>query len=176
MSTNQRKPRIDEQGPGPLQRLKSLPWEELELLWSMQEQMSAARIIAHVKSRHGVVLSPQRLSDLWRWLGTQMALRNMNEDAETFRSQFMRENPAASMEEAHEQTLAWLHLKGVREDDERLMRFVLTELRKAREGSREDRKLALLEKKAEAAKELLTDVMLTPEERERKMREVFGLA
>jgi hypothetical protein len=56
----------------------------------------------------------------------------MNEDAETFRQQFLRENPESTLEEAHEQTLAWLHLRAARGDDEKLMRFCLGEIRKSR--------------------------------------------
>ena len=127
-----RKPRIDADGPGPLQRLKSLPWEEVEFLLSQREKISAAKLAAQISSRHGIDISAPRLSDFWRWAESQVALRVMNADAEQFRTEFARENPGATLEEAHESTLAYLHLKAGRSEDEKLMKFVLGEIRKAR--------------------------------------------
>jgi hypothetical protein len=158
-----------------LQRLKGLPWEDVEFLLLQREKLSAAKLIAQIAGRYGVAISEQRLSDFWRWAESQAALLAMNADAEQFRAEFAKANPEATLEEAHEATLAYLHLKAAREDDTKLAKFVLIELRKAREGSREDRKLRLLEAKAAQAKEVLSDTKLTPEEQAAKMREVFGL-
>lgn len=174
-----RKPRIQESGPSPLERLKELVREnpsEGEFLFAQRKKLSATRLIAQIEARHHIIgLTEPRLSDFWRWYAEQEALRQMNEDAETFRQNFAKENPSATLEEAHEATLAFLHLKAAREDDTKLAKFVLIELRKAREGSRADRKLRLLEEKARAAKEVLSDVKLTSAQQMEKMREVFGL-
>lgn len=147
-----RKPRIDSDGPGAIQRLKNLSWEEIEFLLSQASEISARKVIAQIEARHGISgLSEQRLSDFWRWAQSQQALRKMNADAEQFRTEFAKENPQATLEEAHEATLAYLHLKAAREDDTKLAKFVLIELRKAREGSRDERKLNLLEAKMSEA-------------------------
>lgn len=131
-----RKERIDQDGPSPLARLKRLVREnpaEGEFLEAQSQQLSASRLIAQIESRHGIAgLTEPRLSDFWRWLSEQRALRQMNEDAESFREAFHQDNPAATLEEAHEATLAWLHLRAARGDDEKLMKFVLGEMRKAR--------------------------------------------
>lgn len=128
-----RKPRIDGDGPSAVQRLKDLPWEEIEFLLGQRSELSAAKLAAQISSRHGIgPISPQRLSDFWRWAESQQALRQMNADAEQFRAEFAKEHPGASLEEAHEATLAYLHLKAAREDDTKLAKFVLIELRKAR--------------------------------------------
>jgi hypothetical protein len=169
-----RKPRIDADGPGVPQQLRNLPWEEVEFLVGQREQVSAAKLIAQISSRHGISpISEQRLSDFWRWADSQVALHKMNQDAEQFRNEFAKQNPAATFEEAHESTLAYLHLKSVREDDTKLAQFVAVELRKVREGSREDRKLALLEQKAAQALETVEDSKLSDAQKADRIREIF---
>jgi hypothetical protein len=143
MST--RKSRIVDEGPSAYQQLKELPAVDRAWLWDQREKSSSAGIIAEVRRRHGITgLSPQRLSDFWRWQQNwqeeQERLEEFNEAAESFREAFARELPSATMEQAHEATLAWLHLKGSASNDQKLMRFVLTELRKARTLSHEREK------------------------------------
>jgi hypothetical protein len=150
------KPRINGDGPSPGQRLKQLPWEELEFLLEQKEVASAKQIIAQIKGRHGIVVSPSRLSEFWRWLDQRVALREMNADAETFRGEFAKEHPEATLEQAHEATLAWLHLRAAKGSDEKLMKFVLGELRKARTQKLDTEKFkAAIRTKMEAAMEEL---------------------
>ncbi len=145
-----RKPRVDADGPSALQQLKALGPEEHEFILSQGKELSSARLIAQIASRHGIHgLTEQRLSDFWRWHAEQEALREMNEAAVTFRQNFSKDNPSATLEEAHEATLAFLHLKAGGTDDVKLMKFVLGEIRKARalaherEKFREDLKTKL---------------------------------
>ena len=136
-----RKPRIDSDGPSPLQRLKRLSAEEHEFILLQGEKLSQARLIAQIESRHGIHgLTPARLSEFSRWFAEQQSLREMNEAAAAFRENFEKENPAATLEEAHEATLAFLHLKAGRMDDVKLMKFVLSEIRKARSLAHEREK------------------------------------
>lgn len=137
-----RKSRIPDSGPSAYQQLKALPAEEREWLWERRETLSAKKLIAEIAGRHRITgLSEQRLSDFWRWQEQQQELAKLNEDAATFRDAFAKEHPESTMEEAHEATLAWLHLKGARMDDTKLMAFVLTELRKARTLAHDKAKL-----------------------------------
>lgn len=136
-----RQPRIDADGPSPLQRLKGLTQEEHEFLAEQKRKLSATKLIAQIEVRHGIHgLTPARLSDFWRWFSEQRALREMNEAAATFRENFSKDNPAATLEESHEATLAFLHLKAGAMDDVKLMKFVLGEIRKARSLAHEREK------------------------------------
>lgn len=136
-----RKPRIDADGPSPLQRLKGLSQEEHEFIVFQGATLSAKRLISQIEARHGIHgLTEQRLSDFSRWFAEQQALREMNEAAATFRENFAQDNPAATLEEAHEATLAFLHLKAGSSDDVKLMKFVLGEIRKARSLAHEREK------------------------------------
>ncbi len=171
-----RKPRIDGDGPSPEQRLRDLSPEEHEFFQAQAGEISAKRLIAQIESRHGIYgLTEQALSRFWRWLDSQRALRQMNADAEQFRKEFAQEGLPVTAEEIHIRTVDYMRLKGVREDNDKLLAYAVTEARKAIELEHGARKLALLEKKAEAAKEVLTDQKLSPEEQTAKMREVFGL-
>ena len=136
-----RKPRIDGDGPSALQRLKSLPAQDHEALLARSEEVSAKSLTGYIEQHHGIPgLSEQDFSRFLRWHAEQQALAEMNQAAMDFRENFSAENPAASLEEAHEATLAWLHLRGARLDDEKLMKFVLGEIRKARSLSHEQAK------------------------------------
>ncbi len=152
-----RKSRIPDSGPSAYQQIKALPEAERQWLWERREELSARKLIAEIAGRHGIVgLSEQRLSDFWRWQAQQQELARLNEDAATFRDAFAKEHPESTMEEAHEATLAWLHLKGAAADDTKLMKFVLGELRKARALSHEKAKLeAALRTKTEQGLEAL---------------------
>ena len=141
MST--RKERISDSGPSAYQRLKALPKDEREWLWEQRKKMSASALIVHIEGRYGISgLSSQRLSDFWRFQAQQEELARLNEDAETFRAAFAKEHPEATLEQAHEATLAWLHLLAAQKKNPKLMAFVLTEIRKARVIEHEKQKLA----------------------------------
>lgn len=143
MST--RKDRISEDGPSPYQQLKDLPWDEREWLWAQRRKMSAKQIIGHIEGRYGIYgLVPQRLSAFWKYQGDQQELREMNEDAASFREAFARDTPIATLEEVHEATLFYFSLRAKRKGSDKLMAFALSEIRKARaiQEAKEKRKLA----------------------------------
>ena len=169
-----RKPRIDEDGPSALQRLKSLPWEEVEFLLAQREQLSSEKLIAQISSRHGIApISPQRLSDFWRWADSQRAIQQMNADAEQFRTEFIKEGIPASAEEIHIRTVDYMRLKGIREDNNKMLAYAVTEARKAIELEHSARKLALLEQKAAQALETVEDSKLSDAQKADRIREIF---
>jgi hypothetical protein len=172
MST--RKARITDSGPSAYQQLKALPEAERQWLWDRREKWPAKTIISQIAKEHGITgLTEQRLSDFWRWQEQQQELARMNEDAETFRDAFAKEHPESTMEEAHEATLAWLHLRGARASDEKLMKFVLTEIRKARVIENDRRKIAILETKAAEAVKAAEDPKLSAADKAERIREIF---
>jgi len=174
MSSN-RKQRINAGGPTDWQRLKALPGEAREELFALRESLSASAILERIEHEHGLALSPPRLSDFWRWQQSQIELERMNADAEQFRAAFASEaGTTASPEEIHVKTVDYLRLKGMREDDGRMLRYAVTEARKAIELEQGARKLALLEKKAAEAVAAVENGSLSAEEKAARIREIFG--
>lgn len=172
MST--RKSRIPESGPSAYQQLKELPVAARDWLWKRREKLSSKQIIGEIAGRHGITgLSAQRLSDFWRWQEQQHELAKLNEDAQTFRDAFSKQHPESTMEEAHEATLAYLHLKAASTENTKLMAFVLTEIRKARAIENDRRKIAILEAKAAEAVKTAEDPKLSAPEKAARIREIF---
>lgn len=170
-----RKARVGRGGLSAFQRLRLLPAEERAELARLRERMSGREIIAEARRRYGISgLSESALSRFWRWQAGEEALERINEDAEQFRAAFAREGVAATAEEIHARTLDYLRLRGVREDDERLLRWAVAEARKAIELENAGRRLALLERQAAAARAAVEDSKLTPEEKAARIREIFG--
>lgn len=155
-----RKQRVDKDGrKGVLQRLRELPEAVQEELFLRAQEVSAKTLIAEIRAQHGVEgLSEQRLSDFWRWLDGRRKLRQMQEDAEQFRAAFALEGVAASPEDIHIRTVDYLRMKGLREDDEKTLKFAVGEARRAIELERDGRRLAILEGNAERAKAALEGV------------------
>lgn len=134
-----RKQRVDKDGrKGVLQRLRELPEAVQEELFLRAQEVSAKTLIAEIRARHSIEgLSEQRLSDFWRWLDGRRKLRQMQEDAEQFRAAFALEGVAASPEDIHIRTVDYLRMKGLREDDEKTLKFAVGEARRAIELERE---------------------------------------
>lgn len=172
--SNARKSRIPDSGPSAYQRLKALPAEERQWLWERRETLSAAKIIAEIAERYRIAgLSPQRLSDFWSYQEDQIALAKLNEDAETFREAFVQTGTPATPEEIHIKTVDYMRLKGIREKDDKLLAYAVTEARKAIELEHGARKLALLESKVNEAKKTVEDSKLSPAEKAARVREIF---
>ena len=169
-----RKPRIDADGPGAKQQLQALPWEDVEFLLGQREKLSNAKISAHILSRYGIgPISEQRLSDFWRWADSLVALRQMNQDADQFREEFVKSGVPATAEEIHIRTVDYMRLKGIREDNDKMLAYAVTEARKAIELEHSARKLALLEQKAEQALEAVEDSKLSDSQKADRIREIF---
>jgi len=163
-----RKPRIDGTGKSPLQKLKELPWDDIEQLCAEAQDWPAKQLLARIKERHGIALrSEQRLSDFWRWASLQRELRAANEAVANIREIFSQSMPDASAEQTHKFLVTFLTAQGFAEKDPKTLRFVTIEERKRAEGERENRKLHVLETNAAAAKAKLQEVKstggLTPE-------------
>lgn len=148
---NERKPRIaPDGGPSLLEQLRQLSDEEHDFLLAQKKQVSATRIIAQIASRHGIHgLTQQQLSAFWRWLDGRKAVVQMNADAEQFRGEFAREAPAATAEQIHIKTVDYLRMKGLREDDRKLLAFAVTEARKALVLEQNEQKLAMERERTE---------------------------
>lgn len=169
-----RKPRIDGDGPGALQRLKALPWEDVEVLLAQRGVASAVKIIAQISARHGIApVCEQRLSDFWRWADSQQSLMRMNADAEQFRAEFAKSGVPATAEDIHIRTVDYMRLKGIREDNDKMLAYAVTEARKAIELEHSARKLELLESKAAQALQTVEDSKLTDSQKADRIREIF---
>lgn len=136
-----RKPRIDADGPGALQRLKGLSQEEHEFLAAQGQELSAAQLIAQIEARHKIFgLTEQRLSDFWRWLGLQQEMRMANESVQNIRQIFEEVMPGAGAEETHKFLVRFLSAQGFGQKDPSLLKFVTVETRKAIEIEHEQEK------------------------------------
>jgi hypothetical protein len=169
-----RKARIADSGPSAYQRLKALPAEERQWLWERREALTAKQIIAEVAGRYRIAgLTEQRLSDFWRWQDGQMALVQLNEDAALFREEFSRSGTPATPEDIHIKTVDYMRLKGIREEDDKLLAYAVTEARKAIELEHGARKLAILEAKAAEAVKTAEDPKLSAADKAARIREIF---
>ena len=136
-----RKPRIDGDGPGPLQQLKALSAEEHEFIAGQKEKLSAAKLIAQIEARHGIHgLTPARLSDFWRWLSLQQEMRAANETVANIREIFSVSMPNASAEETHKFLVNFLTAQGFASKSEKTLQFATVETRKAIEIQQEREK------------------------------------
>jgi hypothetical protein len=157
-----------------------LPEEAHDLLLQLKGEMSQRDLIAEIESRYGIGrLITSRLSEFFAWLSERRALRRMKDDAAAFRENFGAANPEATLEEAHEAALSSLLLRAIREDKLGLMRFVLSEIRRARALTQSDEKVEIMERRVAVIERRLAPAIpeapLTPEERMQRIKQVFGI-
>lgn len=176
-----RKPRSDS-------RLKTLPEERQRHVIELMRTRSLAEVRKELRA-DGITTSSAALSDFFSWWHLREQFRGWEEDTATMLELLKRDHPELSEEELAGYGNAMFQLRAIKEQDVEAYTALMTARHRAvmderklklreRELALKERRLRLLEAKAEQAdkaKALLGEGGLTPEEREQRMRQVFGL-
>ena len=162
-----RKPRSDS-------KLKNLPEAtRRKIVAWCGKGLAEARTIC--KAELGLVTSETRLSEFVKWQARQDELHTGNELAMQALEWWRTNRPGASEEEMRAAQFFALAMKAQNSDDPDLAIAFLREQGKDLDRGVAVRRVQLLEAKLNTGREVMEDKKLTPEEREAKLREVFGL-
>ena len=159
--------------------LKTLPEVVQEQLFELLRTKSYAKVRLAAREKWEVVTSPASLSEFFRWYPTsrrlEVARSTADEVAKTLRALGDTKIDEAQIARASQ---AVFEAQAIRTGDAATY-IGLAKIRLASEaGRRDERRIALLEKKAaqaDAAEGVTRDETLTPEARQQRLREIFGL-
>lgn len=176
-----KKPRADA-------KLLNLPEEQHEQLvaWLFQSGLGYAKVRSLVKREFGIATSQAALSSFWSECCAPRLLQKRSQSAVAANQ--IADDAAKNAGTFDTATLALLRQKAFEiladtnaDPDE--VRGLLALALKARDQDQKDlliaqsqRRLELLEKQSEQAKTTLANPALTPEERQLRMKEIFGMA
>lgn len=170
-----RKPRSDA-------KLKTLPDEQQELLWEFlnTEGNGVRDAVPFCKSEFDLETSTGALSGWWRWYSLKKEL-DAAEAATTQATLFYKErNPDASPEDLAEAGNMMFMASAMQSKDPKAWFFVLknyTDLEKVKlDRDKLEQRIREYEAKVKQVGKTVKDTKLSPEEREQKIKEIFGLA
>ena len=180
-----RNPRIDPvKGVSPLEQLREVVRQnpaEGEFLKAQKKKLTALQVIAQIESRHNIYgLDSPRLSDFWRWLQQRQWWNQVNHSVQDLREDFAKIAPEATDEQMHRYLVDMVKSLLPHEADSKergkLLKLAVVETRKRVEMDQSARRLRMLEQERAATKDILENKELTPEEREQRLKEKFGIA
>lgn len=156
--------------------LKTLhPSRQLQI-WEWCQGGSYEAVVAKIKAEWQIVTSVSSLSGFYSWYPFRNKLEQANELKAQLRDT-LRDMPDLDLsdEQLSKAGQAIFENEAIRTQDPKL--FI--EMRRLRQKDRDqeavERRLQLLEQREEKAKKVLGDEKLTPEQKDAKMRAVFGL-
>lgn len=179
-----------------LTKLKLLAPDKQEVIWGWRSEMvdgaplTNAAIRNRLTKQYHIRLSRDgQLSEFWRWFSDQQELEQSNDLIEQFQEFTRTKNPDWSADKVRQTGIEFFMAHTVARKDankfasivslDQNERFGKTKAaQKDRQLDQQDRKIKLLEKKAEAydqAKGVMGDQALTEEQRAARMRELFGM-
>ena len=163
-----RKPRSDS-------KLKMLPAATREKIAAWCAAGSLAEARERCRKELGISTSEQRLSEFCKWQARADELRTGNELAMQALEWWKANRPDAGADELRAAQFFALSMKAQAGDDPELAIAVLREQGKDLDRGLAARRVLVLEAKLSAGREVMEDKKLSPQEREQKLREVFGL-
>lgn len=160
-------------------KLKTLPKDRQKQILAWSEEHSLAEIRALVRDQWTVETSESALSEFLSWMRLGRSLEQAASFADDIR-QTLTQLPNLNLNEEQINSAAQVvfELEAAKAKD--LKAFIgLRRLRqKDKDQQHDSRKIQLLERRAaqaEAAERVTQDPAMTSEERERKLREIFGM-
>lgn len=186
-----RKLRQPSKGPKPaLTRLKELPGEERAKLMGILRDNTYDKAAPLFENLLGFACSRDVLSKFFQWQGTQEDLENSNDFMAQFEEFTRKQNPDWSADKVRDHAIAFfLAQTAARQDRKGFVQIASLDLeeRKARtKAKNEERKISiserrvtLLEKKAAQADQasgVMQNRALTVEEKQARMKEIFGIS
>lgn len=182
-----KKPRSDS-------KLKHLPKEDQEALWNLvttpqvpisDEPNSPLRPLklqelqAEVPLRHGFTVALSTLSEWRSWYGQRLRTQSAMARAEQAKLEWLKENPEATPEDLERLGQMVFTSEAVENGDIKAFVALIRANNQKRALAIDERRIKLLEEKAkreEAAQAVTKDEKLTPEEKDARMKEIFGLS
>ncbi|WP_009964063.1 hypothetical protein [Verrucomicrobium spinosum] len=150
-----------------------------EEIWERQNKSTHAAVCKWLAEEMDVCTSVGALSDFYAWFSLRRDLREADTEITGLMDLIKERGSSLDLQQLQELEQALFLLRARKSGDWKQQKAALELVIKAQTGKREDRKVALMEQKvaqADKAKELLGDKALTPEERDRKMKAVFGIS
>lgn len=160
--------------------LKNLPDALQEELFQLLRRNTQEKVIAWLKERHGVSTSAGALSEFWGWYQRCGSLKQAATFADQLALQFAKMpqlNLAAEQAAAITQTV--FELQAAQDRDPKLFFALRKSQRDSKKLQLDERKVQILEAKAAAADKaagIAGDEALTPEQKERRIKAVFGIS
>ena len=159
--------------------LKTLPEVVQEQLFALLRTSSYATVVRDAKEKWDIKTSPAALSEFFRWYPLSRRIETAKDTADQV-AKVLRSLGDVTLDDDKIQKAAQAMFEAQAMKAGDTDAFVqLAKIRLARDqGKREERRIALLEKKAAQADEaagVLKDKTLTEAERQARLREVFGM-
>lgn len=159
--------------------LKNLPDALQEELWQVARRTTYPKAIAWLKEKHEITITEGPLSKWFGWYPRSLTLRMAAETSSQLEQTILKmPELKIAAAQAREVAQASFEIQAARDRDAKLF-LDLGELRlKEKKSHQDERRIALLEKKAaqaDKAEGVTRDETLTPEAREQKLKEIFGL-
>jgi hypothetical protein len=175
-------------------KLKHLKQEEQEALWELlttpqvavsEEAGSPLRpytlqeLQAEVPLRHGFTVALSTLSEWRAWYGQRLRTQAAMARASQAKLEWLKENPNANPEDLERLGQMVFTSEAVENGDIKAFVALIKANNQKRSLALDERRIKLLEEKAEreeAAQAVTRDEKLTPEEKDARMKEIFGLS
>lgn len=164
-------------------KLKSLPQEELEVLWAYrypvegQKKMTYKKILAQIPLRYGFDVSLSTLSKFYSWLRLKKRMDAAADRAQQAKLELAKD-PDISPEDLERVAQVVFTNESLETGDVKAY-VQLAKLRlQARALDHDARRIAILETKAKQAEEaegIATDSKLTAAEKEARLKRIFGM-
>ncbi|WP_009965327.1 hypothetical protein [Verrucomicrobium spinosum] len=167
-----RKPRGDA-------KLKTLPEELQEEIWERLGKGTHAAVRKWLQQEMDIATSLGALSEFYSWYGLRRDLQEADSEVTSLMQLIKEGEYSLDTQQLESLGNTLFLLKARSSGDWKQHKAAVELLLKSRKVAVEERKVAILEQKAaqaDKAKELLGDKALTPEERDRKMKAVFGIS
>jgi hypothetical protein len=190
MSTERKPTGDDTTAMGKLKRLCRENAALRDELFKLSDEMKSAVWRAEVKKRFGFWLSADSQVTRWRdWVCDQVDQERLNDRVESFEERYRRDNPAATEEQVRSEGIRYFMEQAIAHGNSKDFLKVFDRDLKERSARTKaelderkvkvsERRMALLEKKAEQAdkaRAVTSDESLTPEEKQARYRQIFGM-
>jgi hypothetical protein len=165
-------------------KLKNLPEELLEELWRYRypeedgEKLSYESILVELKLHHGIETSMGALSEFYAWLGFKRRAESARQRAIQATLEWSQKNPSATSEELDKIGQLIFTSETIENGNVKAFVSLLKASNDQRKIKLDERRIVILEKRAaqaDAASVVLADVTTSPEEQQRKLKEIFRI-
>ena len=168
--------------------LKTLPEDRQQEIWEWLNRAgnTLARGVEWLR-QDGIITSKRALSDWYSWYALRLKFKETERDTLNFQELVKEELPDLPQEKVTQLGSASFIMQAIKQGDPELFLLIQSAQHKAKmdvlkyqQRERElviaERRVRVLEAKEEKAKKVLSDVELTPDERDSKLKQIFGMS
>lgn len=159
--------------------LRSLPEDAQTQVIAWLQEKSQGEVRKLVKAAHGFEPSDAALSGFWSWWHVRRQLHRNQATVGTLLEDLKREQPELSDEDLFSVGQRFFTALAIEQQDSLSWKRAQDATSRRELVSVMRRKLALLERKAQqadATEQITKDADLTPEEKQQRIRQIFGMA